>query len=174
MANGSSVIWWRYLHPCNKRCPLSWHVVDTRPILLYLDRLEHQEGQKCFFARGKDLFRGKLNPLSAKSIIECCIMPILMYGSELWILNSTLHNKLESFQAELAKRILRLHSSSSNHGCRIALHWPSMRARVLCSKFSFLIKVTQGDDSLSYEVFRSLAASEVESIQLVHQCRFLE
>lgn len=103
-------------------------------------------------------------------------MPILMYGSESWILNSTLliDNKLESFQAELGKRILRLHSSSSNRGCRIALHWPSMRARVLCSKFSFLLKVTQGDNSLSCRVFRSLAASEVESIQLVRQCRFLE
>ena len=40
----------------------------------------------AFFARGK----GKLNPLSAKSIIECCIMPILSYGSESWILNSWL------------------------------------------------------------------------------------
>ena len=101
-------------------------------------------------------------------------MPILMYGSESWILNSTLLNKLESFQAELGKRILRLHSSSSNRGCRIALHWPSMHAHVLCSKVSFLLKVTQGDDSLSCRVFRSLAASEVESIQLVRQCRFLE
>ena len=96
--------------------------------------------------------------------------------SESWILNSTLliDNELESFQAELGKRTLRLHSSSSNRGCRIALHWPSMRARVLCSKFSFLLKVTQGDNSLSCQVFRSLAASEVESIQLVCQCRFLE
>ena len=133
-----------------------------------------KKARSAFFARGKDLFQGKLNPLSAKSIIECCIMPILMYGSESWILNLTLLNKLESFQAELGKRILRLHSSSSNRGCRIALHWPSMRARVLCSKFSFLLKVTQGDDSLSCRVFRSLAASEVESIQLVRQCRFLE
>jgi len=49
-----------------------------------------------------------------------------------------------------------------------------MRAHVLCSKFSFLLKVTQGDNFLSCRVFRSLAASEVESIQLVHQCRFLE
>ena len=47
-------------------------------------------------------------------------------------------------------------------------------ARVLCLKFSFLLKVIQGNNSLSCGVFRSLAASEVESIQLVHQCRFLE
>ncbi len=83
----------------------------------------------------------------------------------------TKFSRLESFQADLGKRILRLHSSSSNRGCRIALHWPSMHARVLCSKFAFLLKLLQGDDS---RVFRSLAASEVESIQLVRQCRFLE
>ena len=110
-----------------------------------------KKARSAFFARGKYLFQGKLNPLSAKSIIECCIMLILMYGSESWILNSTLLNKLESFQAELGKRILRLHSLSSNCGCRITLHWPSMRACVLCSKFSFLLKVTQGDNSLSYQ-----------------------
>ena len=101
-------------------------------------------------------------------------MPILMYGSESWILNSTLLSKLESFQAELGKRILRLHHSSSNHGCRIVLHWPSMCARVLCSKLAFLLKLLQGVDSLSSQVFQSLAASDVESIQLVRQCRFLE
>ncbi len=133
-----------------------------------------RKARNAFFARGKDLFQGKLNPLSAKSIIECCVMPVLMYCSESWILNSTLLSRLESFQADLGKRILRLHSSSSNRGCRIALHWPLMCARVLCSKFAFLLKLLQGDDSLSSRVFRSLAASEVESIQLVRQCRFLE
>ena len=46
---------------------------------------------------------------------------------------------------------------------------------VCCAqKLSFLLKVAQGDNSLSCRVFRSLAASEVESIQLVRQCRFLE
>ena len=133
-----------------------------------------KKARSAFFARGKDLFLGKLNPLSARSIIECCIMPILMYGSESWILNSTLLSKLESFQAELGKRILRLHHSSSNHGCRIVLHWPSMCARVLCSKLAFLLKLLQGVDSLSSQVFRSLATSDVESIQLVRQCRYLE
>ena len=58
--------------------------------------------------------------------------------------------------------------------CRIALHWPSMRARVLCSKFAFLLKLLNGDDSLSCQVFRSLAISNVESIQLIRQCRLLE
>ena len=133
-----------------------------------------KKSRNAFFAKGKDLFHGKLNPLSSKSIVECCIMPILLYGAESWLLNSTLVEKLESFQAELAKRVLRLQPSASNRACRLALHWPSMRARVLCSKLSYLLKLMLGNDSISCQVFRSLAASNVEEILLVRQCRFLE
>ena len=81
---------------------------------------------------------------------------------------------LESFQAELAKRILKLPKFASNNVSRMALQWPSIRARVLCSKLHFLTKVMSNEDSLSSRVFRSLAASDVESLQLVRQCRFLE
>ena len=42
------------------------------------------------------------------------------------------------------------------------------------SKFSFLLRVTLCDDSLSSRAFRSLTASEVESIQLVSQCIFFK
>ena len=56
----------------------------------------------------------------------------------------------------------------------MALLWPSIRARVLCIKLSFLLKVMRDEDSLSSQVFRSLAADDVESLVLVKQCRFLE
>ena len=62
----------------------------------------------AFFARGSGVFHGTLNPLSSRSIVETCVMPTLLYGAESWILNATLLQKLESFQAEIAKRILRL------------------------------------------------------------------
>ena len=39
--------------------------------------------------------------LSSRSIIECCIFPILLYGAESWVLNLTLLKKLESFSANL-------------------------------------------------------------------------
>ena len=58
-------------------------------------------------------FHGLLKPLSSRSLIECCIIPVLMYGSESWVLNSTLLSKLESFQAELGKRILSTHQTPS-------------------------------------------------------------
>ena len=77
-------------------------------------------------------------------------------------------------KAELAKRILRLHSRTANNTALMALQWPSVRARILIIKLSFLLKVIRGDLSLSARVFRSLAASDVESLIIIRQCRFLE
>ena len=133
-----------------------------------------EKARRAFFARGSGVFHGKLNPLSSKNIIEHCVLPCLLYGAESWILNHSLLAKLESFQAELAKRILRLHRNTSNNIERMALHWPSMRARILIIKLKFLLKAITGDLSLSARSFRSLAVSDVESLLLVRQCRFLE
>ena len=93
---------------------------------------------------------------------------------ETWILNSTLLQKLASFQAELAKRILQLPTCTSNNTALMALQWPSMRARILIIKLCFLFKIVNSDLTLSVHVFRSLAASDVESLVIIHQCRFLE
>ena len=50
-----------------------------------------QKSRAAFFSHGQlGAFHGLLNPLSSRSLVECCILPVLMYGSESWILNSTL------------------------------------------------------------------------------------
>ena len=128
----------------------------------------------AFFSRGSGTFHGTLNPLSSRSIIECCVLPTLLYGAESWILNTTLLIKLESFQAEIGKRILRLPKFVANNTVRMALQWPSVRTRVLCIKLGFLLKVLKNENSLSARVFRSLAVSDVEALHLIRQCRFLE
>ena len=106
--------------------------------------------------------------------MECCVLPVLLSGAESWILNGTLLQKLESFQSELAKRILRLPKHTSNQVARMALQWPSVRACILIIKLSFLLKIIRNDTSLSSQVFSSLVATDVESLHLVRQCRFLE
>ena len=56
------------------------------------------KARSAFFSHGKlGTLNGLLNPLSSRSVIECCIVPVLMYGSESWVLNSILLSKLESF-----------------------------------------------------------------------------
>ena len=46
-----------------------------------------QKARAAFFANGQlGAFHGFLNPLSSRSIVECCILPVLLYGSETWVL----------------------------------------------------------------------------------------
>ena len=131
----------------------------------------------AFFSRG-DLgaFHGLLNPLSSRSLVESCIISVLMYGSESWVVNVTLLKRLESFQAEIGKRILRLPKYTSNNIPLLVLRWPSMCARILCSKISFLFRTCSDDDgsSLRAQTFAAIAATDVNSLSIIKQCRFLQ
>ena len=147
------------------RCIGAWWSSSLSSVKWIDNNIKKARG--AFFARGSGIFHGSLNPLSSRSIVECCVFPVLLYGAESWMLNKTLLKKLESFQCEIGKRILRLPKSSANNIVRMALLWPSIRARVLCIKLSFLLKVMRDEDSLSSQVFRSLAADDVESLVLV-------
>ena len=107
----------------------------------------HINKARCaVFAREQGVFLGALNPLSSQSIVETCVIPVLLHGAESWIINESLLKSLESFQAELAKRILHLPKFSSN---KAALLWSSVRAHVLCIKLAFLSRLLTNDDSLS-------------------------
>ena len=64
-----------------------------------------KKARKAFWKLGN--FQGSLNPLSSASVIECCVSPVLLYGAENWILTPALLGRLERFQGELAKRVLR-------------------------------------------------------------------
>ena len=100
----------------------------------------------------------------------------MVLTSESWVLNSTLLLKLESFQAELGKRILRLPKHTSNTIPLLALNWPSMCSSIVCSKLTLLQSVFNDDltHSLRSQVFNSIAASDVISLSIVKQCKFLE
>ena len=128
----------------------------------------------AFFAHGQlGAFHGLLNPLSSRSLIESCVIPVLVYGTESWCLNETLLSKLESFQAQLGKRVLKLTKFTANNIPHMAPHWPSMRCCCLFAKLSFLYRICcEGEGSLRDQVFTSLAALDVESICLIKQCLF--
>ena len=68
-------------------------------------------------------------------------MPVLMYGSENWILNETTTALLESFLAEMAKRILKLPKWASNSVVNVMMGWPTMKARILVRKLGFLLRL---------------------------------
>ena len=134
------------------------------------------KARATFFAHGElGAFQGQLNPLSSRSLAASCIFPVLMYGSESWTPNKTLLTKLESFQAEVDKRILQLPKFTSNTIPLLALNWPSMCARILCSKISYLHRICNDQDqTIKSQTFNAIAASDVHSLDLDKQCKFLE
>ena len=54
-------------------------------------------------------------------IIDTCVIPILLYGAENWMLTDQLVAKLESFQAEFGKRFLKLSKFTTNEAPLLAL-----------------------------------------------------
>ena len=89
--------------------------------------------------------------------------------------HASLLSKLESFQSEVGKKILRLPKFTANQVPLLALNWPTMRCRCLCAKLSFLHKILSSEQStLSTEVFNALTFSSAKSTLLINQCRLLE
>ena len=95
-----------------------------------------KKARKAFFVMGSlGAFQGELNPLSTSSIFETFILPVLLYGCETWLLDSSCLSALESFQCEIRRRILRLPKHYSGNAVRIGLHWHSMSTRIFLKKF---------------------------------------
>ena len=132
------------------------------------------KARRAFFKFGSiSAFQGDLSPTSTTCLVECCVYPVLLYTVENWILCETTLHKLESFQGELAKRILRLLRWFSNTAAKIALGWPSMHSICTIRKLKFLSRVMVTEDSVSRRAFCSLV-DDAESLCLVKKCRELE
>ena len=89
------------------------------------------------------------------------------------ILTASLLTKLEHFQGEIGRRILRFTPSHSTLACRIALHWPSMAARILVSKLCYILRLRSLADTgnVAASLFQSSTTSDMS---LVRECHFLE
>ena len=60
--------------------------------------------RRSFFHYGAiGVFQGDLSPLSSHAVVESCVMPVLLYGCENWVVTEQLISRLETFQGELAK-----------------------------------------------------------------------
>ena len=63
-----------------------------------------KKSRRAFFPFGSiGLFQGDISPISSRSALVLCVMPILLYGSENWILTESMVKKLEAFQGKLVK-----------------------------------------------------------------------
>ena len=101
-------------------------------------------------------------------------MPVLLYGCENWILTDGLMEKLEKFQAELAKRILQWPKHFSNTAAVTALELPTMRCMVLERKLGFLQRLIDGEAGGPSVRLKEALSDEVSSLCLVRECEELE
>ena len=128
------------------------------------------KARRAFFAyRSLGAFQGKLNPLAGKTIFEVCVIPVLLFGSENWVMTDSLLDCLEGFQGEIGRRILKLSKFHSTLATRIALKGPSVTARILARKLTLFCKVQSDDDSIGCRVYSSLTVSDPESIRLIQE-----
>ena len=131
-----------------------------------------KKARRSFFHYGSiGAFQGDICPLSSRSILESCVMPVLLYGCENWIMTEVLWERLEAFQGELAKRILKWPKHHSNTAAATTLEVSTMRCRMLIRKLSFL-QLVMNSNSASLSGTALLALSDdTASICLVRECR---
>ena len=131
-----------------------------------------KKARRAFFAFGAiGAFQGQLNPISGRSIYETCVIPVLLFSCENWVLTDSMLHQLEFFQGEIGRRILKLTRHHSTLSTRLALRWPSVTARILISKLGLLSKLSERGDSIGGQIFSGLPHG---SLRLVQECRYLE
>ena len=105
--------------------------------------------------------------------METCILPILLYGVENWVLSPESIRMFESFQGEIAKRILQLPKWYSNTAAIVALGQNSLHSVYTIRKLRFLHRVMTNEQSICHCTFSAMV-DDVESLSLVRECRELE
>ena len=119
-------------------------------------------------------FQGDLSPLSTRSIIESCVMSVLLYGCENGIVSESCLKQLESFLGELAKRALKWPKHFPNTAAVTGLEIGTIRSRLVVRELGFLTKQLldniTGIGSIS---MRSLV-DDPDSLCLVKECQDLE
>ena len=133
-----------------------------------------QKARKAYFQYGSIYaFQGKLSPVSCCSIVETCVLPILFYGVENWVLSPESIRILECFQGEIAKRILNLPKWYSNTAAIVALGLHSLHSVCTIRKLRFLHRVMTNEESICHRAFSAMV-DNVEALSLVRECRELE
>ena len=176
-------------HHVNNPLLLADHIVEVIPHAVYLGyhwfhclsarrgvEMNINKARRQFFHRGSSgCFLGHSNPLSAREVMETCVMPTLLYGAENWILDDACLDLLERFQAEIGRRILRLNRYHSYLAVRIGLSLPSIASRILIKKLGYLLRLSSSKDvSIATNTFKTIACLNAYNLSLVKQCIFLD
>ena len=136
--------------------------------------ISQRQGSPSLCNGSMGLFQGDLSPLSGRSMVHTCILPILLYGAENWCLSQNSIQVLDSFLGELSKRLLKLPQWYSNTPACIAAGQRSARALCLTRKLNFLQKILAKDtnEAVSAQTLASLS-DDINSTCLVRECIYI-
>ena len=136
-------------------------------------RRSHQESQKgpsSPMGQWEPSKAIKLNPSSGKNIFDTCFVPVLLFGSENWILTDSQLNQLEAFMGEIGRRILKLPKSHSTLATRVALKSPLVTARILTRNLNLFSNVSSEVESIGCRMYNP----DTLSLRLIEVCLSLE
>ena len=154
---------------------MSWNTVTSQQKILF-PQILYTKARRALFGLGSTkAFHGDLNPLSSSNIFETCVLPVLLYGYETWLIDSSCIQALEKFQCEIGRRILKLSKYHANDVIRIGIHLPAVATCILLRKLTFSSKLLSNyKDTMSSRIFISLAIEDIYNISVVQQCIMLE
>ena len=101
-------------------------------------------------------------------------MLVLLFGCENWILTETLWQKLEAFQGELVKQVLKWPRHHSNTAAITALEVPMMRYRIFVRKLGFLHRVVESNPVSLTGCMMLALCDATDSLCLLKECKELE
>ena len=97
-----------------------------------------------------------------EKLFDTMIVPILLYGSEIWGLYETSCKESESYEKlhlKFIKEILGVHCKVTNDACRAELCRLPLRNIILQSSFKFLAHIQSQRDSLAYKIYKGTGQS---------------
>jgi hypothetical protein len=91
-------------------------------------------------------------------LFQCCAMPQLVYGAEIWTMNMTMMKKVETHLHEAARAVFRQKGDSNVifEALRGDLDWLSIRSEFDMAKFELFYRINCcKDESLLFDVFKA-------------------
>ena len=90
---------------------------------------------------GLGIRKNGLNMISCNLIFWSVVMPILSFGSEIWILNDKDHENIQNFQRYAGRRIQRFPQRSPNNTSFFGLGWIKITTFIMIKKILFLLTI---------------------------------
>ena len=113
-----------------------------------------KKGRKVFnMASGLGLTPGGLTIKTCSLLVWSMIVPIVLYASELWILNDNDIMVLDGFQRYMGRKVQRFPSRSPNETSCVGLGWLRLELFVYVKKLLFVRSVAVLDDENIYKGF---------------------